>query len=377
MTGTLGRSSSVPAVRSVDPPVAPSSTAGAVALSAADQALRRMTVDQRVGQLFMAGCSANSDCTDVHALAASGSVGAVILMDNSYRTRDQIRTLIDRLRSVHASGARLFMATDQEGGQVQRLRGSGFDKIPAATVQGQLPADELRRRAQRWGHQLAAAGINLNLAPVLDTVPAGSTATNAPIGALQREFGSIASVVRRAGVAVVDGYREAGIDAAVKHFPGLGRVRGNTDTETGVRDTVTSATDPYLEPFRAAIDDDVAFVMVSTAIYTRIDAEHPAAFSSSVVTKLLRGRLGFPGVVISDDLANAAQVSYLSAGQRAVAFLHAGGDMVLTVDSALVPAMTSAIRARMRTDPAFTSKVDASVRRILRAKQNRGLLTSG
>lgn len=298
-------------------------------------------------------------------------------MDNSYRTRDQIRTLTDRLKNANQSKARLFVATDQEGGQVQRLRGSGFDRIPAATVQGHLSPDELRRRSQRWGKQLAEAGINLNLAPVLDTVAPASIATNAPIGQLQREYGTVAAVVRHAGLAVVQGYRAGGIDAAVKHFPGLGRVRGNTDTDAGVRDTVTSATDPYLDPFRAAIENDVAFVMVSTATYTRIDADHPAAFSSAVITDLLRKRLGFPGVVVSDDLANAAQVRYLSAGQRAVAFLAAGGDMVLTVDSALVAAMTSAIRARMRTDPAFASTVDASVRRILRAKQNRGLLTSG
>lgn len=335
-----------------------------------------MSVDQRVGQLIMAGCSANSDCSYVHDLAASGSVGAVILMDNSYRSRDQIRALTDRLQSARATGAGLFVATDQEGGQVQRLRGSGFDRIPAATVQGHLSPDELRRRVQRWGKQLADAGINLNLAPVLDTVAPGSVDTNAPIGQLQREYGTVPSAVRRAGLAVVQGYRAGGIDAAVKHFPGLGRVRGNTDTETGVRDTVTSATDPYLGPFHAAVDDGVAFVMMSTAIYPRIDDRNPAAFSSAVITDLLRGRLSFRGVVISDDLANAAQVRYLNAGQRAVAFLDAGGDMVLTVDSALVRAMTTAIRARMRLDPAFASKVDASVLRILRAKHSRGLLTN-
>lgn len=333
-----------------------------------------MSTAQRVGQLFMAGCSANGECADVDRLAADGSVGAVILMDTSYRSQDQIRTLTDRLQGAAPKDAALYVATDQEGGQVQRLRGSGFSAIPAATVQGRLPPADLRQRAAEWGRQLAGAGINLNLAPVLDTVPADSLSTNAPIGALQREFASDPSVVARAGDAVVDGYHFAGVDAAAKHFPGLGRVRDNTDTQSGVRDTVTGRNDAYLAPFRSAIDDGVAFVMVSTAIYSRIDDAHPAAFSSAVIRGLLRQQLGFSGVVISDDLANAAQVGGYSPGQRATGLLDAGGDMVLTVDSALVAPMTQAVRSKMAVDPEFARKVGASVLRVLTAKQQRGLL---
>lgn len=330
---------------------------------------------QRVGQLFMAGCSSNGECQDVGKLAGRGSIGSVILMDTTYRSVDQIAALTARLRAAAAPGPELYIATDQEGGQVLRLRGHGFAHVPAATEQGLLEPSTLRQRAQSWGADLHRAGLNLNLSPVLDTVPAGTAGNNPPIGALQRQFGSDPLLVSRSGGAVVEGYRSAGVDSAVKHFPGLGRVHANTDTTAGVRDDVTTEQDPYLVPFRDAVERHVAFVMISTAIYTRIDAGGPAAFSHTVITELLRQRLGFGGVVISDDLANAAQVRQYSAGQRALRFLAAGGDMVLTVDSSLVKPMAAAVLARMRSDPEFASTVNAAVLRILQAKQNRRLLS--
>jgi beta-N-acetylhexosaminidase len=114
--------------------------------------------------------------------------------------------------------------------------------------------------------------------------------------------------------------------------------------------------------------------MMSTAIYTRIDAKQPAAFSSRVIGGLLRGTLGYRGVVISDDLGAAKQVARYSVASRALRFLGAGGDMVLTVDPTQAGTMTSAILARMKTSTAFKNHVRASALRVLRAKQARGLL---
>jgi beta-N-acetylhexosaminidase len=115
-------------------------------------------------------------------------------------------------------------------------------------------------------------------------------------------------------------------------------------------------------------------VMLSTAIYTRLDPEHPAAFSRTIVTGMLRGDLGFRGVIISDDIGIAKQVSGYSIGGRAVAFIAAGGDMVLTVDATQAAAMTSAVLAKAQTDRAFRAQVDAAALVVLQAKQARGLL---
>jgi beta-N-acetylhexosaminidase len=231
----------------------------------------------------------------------------------------------------------------------------------------------LRSDAARWGHQLRLAGVDVNLAPVLDTVPPGDT-DNPPIGDLDREFGHTPRVVSRHGIAVVRGLNDAGVAATVKHFPGLGRVTGNTDTTSGVVDGVTSWNDPYLTPFQHAVAAGTPLVMMSTAIYTRLDPHNPAAFSRRIVTRLLRDRLGFGGVVISDDVGHAAQVSGYRVGARAVRFVAAGGDIVLTVDASQAGVMTAALARRARRSPAFAAQLDQAVTRVLRLKQHYGVL---
>jgi beta-N-acetylhexosaminidase len=115
--------------------------------------------------------------------------------------------------------------------------------------------------------------------------------------------------------------------------------------------------------------------MMSTAYYSRIDPGRPAAFSPTIVTGMLRGDLHFRGVVISDDVGSAAQVAAFAPGARAVDFIAAGGDMVLTVDSSLIGQMAAAVLARARSDAGFHALVDAAALRVLTAKKARGLLT--
>ena len=137
---------------------------------------------------------------------------------------------------------------------------------------------------------------------------------------------------------------------------------------------MTTRDDSYLEPFARSITAGVPFVMMSTAYYSRIDSGRPAAFSPIVIGEMLRGDLGFDGVVISDDLGGARQVAAWSPGQRALRFIDAGGDLVLTVDPTVLPAMYRAVLTRARKDAVFRARVDASATRVLRAKQAQGLL---
>src|SRR3954452_15764502 len=151
---------------------------------------------------------------------------------------------------------------------------------------------------------------------------------------------------------------DVGVAATAKHFPGLGRVSANPDTTSGVTDRVTVRHDAYFVPFQSAVDAGCQFVMVSTTYYARIDAGRPAAFSPTVIRTLLRGDLAFGRVVISDDLGNARQVAAWTPAQRAVLFLQAGGDVVLTVSPAVLPAMYRAVLQRATTDSAFRSLVN-------------------
>jgi len=275
------------------------------------------------------------------------------------------------------AGVGFLVAANQEGGLIQALSGSGFETIPSALAQGAMSPAALQVAAARWALQLHAAGVNMNFAPVADVVPAGTEARNAPIGQLQREYGHDPATVRSHVFAFIRGMAQAGVTTTVKHFPGLGRVQGNTDFTGAVVDTVTTPTDPYLEPFSGAITAGVPFVMVSLATYEQIDSARLAVFSPIVIGQLLRHDLHFAGVVISDDLGAAAAVAAIPPATRALDFLDAGGDMIISKTIGPASLMARAIASRAATDPAFRTLVDDAVLRILRAKEAEGLLPCG
>ncbi len=299
-------------------------------------------------------------------------VGNVFLHGRSTAGVEATRELVDEYtslvsrRSTH--GTPLLVATDQEGGLVQVLRGPGFSEIPKATEQATWKPATLRERAQGWGDELAAAGVNLNLAPVMDLVD-GPPADNPPIGYFGRNYGDTPTSVVRSANAFSAGQRAAGVETVIKHFPGLGRVTENTDTEARVTDDVTTRDDAAVRVFARGIDAGARYVMMSSAVYEKIDPDAPAPFSPVVVEDVLRGDLGFDGVVMTDDVSAAAQVQDRSPGERAVDAVDAGVDLVLaSADPSVVPAMADALVARARKDPAFAKKVDASARRVLAAK---------
>jgi beta-N-acetylhexosaminidase len=375
-TGTASRPDTAPTSARPSPPSSPTRSPTSVApppLSKAQRVLARMSEAERVGQLLMVDCPSTGATAATNAAVGVVHAGSVILDGTSQLSAAATAQITAVLQERANPRAGLFVATDQEGGQVQRLQGPGFSAIPSAVEQGTLAPDILQADARLWGKQLRAAGVNVDLAPVLDTVPP-NFGSNPPVGDLDREYGRTPAAVSSHGNAVAQGLRAAGVDATVKHFPGLGRVTGNTDLTTGVLDRVTTRHDAYLAPFAAAMRAGVPFVMVSTAIYTRIDPDHPAAFSPTVVTGMLRHDLGFGGVIISDDLGISKQVSGTSVGDRAVDFVAAGGDIVLTVDATQAPTMAAALLARAGKDPAFKAQVDRAALTVLQAKQARSLL---
>jgi beta-N-acetylhexosaminidase len=343
-----------------------------------DRYFSGMTTAQRVGQLFMGGVSAaNPDAAQLRTLR-DYHVGSVMLTGRSSAGTTVTRRLVDGFRGQadQVAGKRvgLMVATDQEGGRVQVLSGPGFSAIPSGLTQGSWPVTTLRTRAADWAKQLKAAGVDLDLAPVADVVPANLGTRNAPIGYFDREYGHTAGTVTSHSNAFAAGFAQSGVMTTLKHFPGLGQVIGNTDVTANVVDSVTTAGSSGLTPFRAGIRAGSPFVMVSLATYTKIDSKHLAAFSPTVIGQLLRRDMGFKGVVISDDLGNAVAVRSFTPAQRALNFLSAGGNMILTVRPSTVPAMAQAIRTRMQQDASFRAKVDDSVHRILAAKHDAGLL---
>jgi beta-N-acetylhexosaminidase len=367
-----GRTTTAP---STSPPTttAPATTTPATGPEAeAEAALARLDRRQQVLQLFVVGVPL-ADLAAGAPLAEQG-VGGLFLAGRSQASSGDLAATTGQWQAA-APGVRPWVACDQEGGLVQTLKGPGFPVLPSALVQGRMPPDQLAALADGMGASLESAGVTLNLAPVADIVPAGTEASNAPIGAFDRQYGSTAAQVVPAARTVVDGLAAHGVTATLKHFPGLGRVQGNTDVTANVVDDVTTPGDDQVRAFGTLADSpDHPFVMASTAIYERIDPTRVAAFSPAVLTQVLRGQLGFDGVVISDDLGNAASVAAWPAGERAVRFIAAGGTLVLTVDPALLGPMVEAVLNRDRKDPAFSASVDSAVRTALVAKARAGLL---
>jgi len=342
-----------------------------------DDPLAEWSVEQKVGQLLMVGVSVTSPQQVSHTSITRHHVGNVFLHGRSDAGVAATRDLVERYTGLVSQRTTrdtpLLVATDQEGGSVQVLSGPGFSTIPPAMEQASWQPATLERRAERWGKELADAGINLNLAPVMDLVPRSLAEGNPPIGYFDRNYGFTPRSVTSSANAFSAGQRAAGVEPVIKHFPGLGRVTENTDTSDGVTDTETAADSPSVDVFRAGIDAGARFVMMSTAQYDQMDPGTPASFSRVVVQDLLRDQLGFDGVVMTDDLSAAAQAQEWSPGERAVRAVGAGVDLVLaSADPSVVPEMAEALVEKARTDPAFAQKVDLAASRVLAAKSGLG-----
>ncbi|MFC7594617.1 glycoside hydrolase family 3 N-terminal domain-containing protein [Terrabacter sp. GCM10028922] len=346
--------------------------------SCASRVVAAMDADERAGQLLMVGLDNGASRTSLDRLIARRHLGGVILLGGWARGTDRVRATTRHLEALASqedtAGLGLLIAADQEGGAVQQLRGEGFSRMPSARVQNQGTPADLTADATRWADQLRTAGINVNLAPVADTVPTSVGRDNGPIGQYDRQYSSDPARNATMVGAFIAGMRAGRIASTIKHFPGIGRITGNTDvTARGITDRTTTTTDPYLTPFRAGIEDDVELVMVGSAKYSRIDPGVNALFSKAVVTDLLRDRLSYDGVVITDDVGAAKAVADVPTGERATRFIEAGGDITLTARPSTVPIMHDAITQAMDDDPAFAERVEESVTRVVDLKQRMGL----
>ncbi len=325
-----------------------------------------MTADERAGQVLMTAGTVEQ----LPGLAASVRryhLGGVMVRGRSSAGTTLVAKALGPVRDAAPVDLPLLTATDQEGGTVQVLSGPGFSRLPSAVAQGRGTATSTRADAETWGSQLASAGVHLDLAPVADVPCAADLHRNPPIAALDRQFSSDSGAAAAHVAAFVRGMDAAGVDTAVKHFPGLGCVTQNTDTVARVVDTTTSA-DSLLPSYAAGIDAGTRFVMVSNAEYARIDPGVPALFSSRIVQGLLRGQLGFSGVVMSDDVGGAAAVRGWTPAQRALKFVRAGGDLLLDVQPTDIPAMHAALVAEAVQDPAFGASLTAAATQVVAAR---------
>lgn len=267
---------------------------------------------------------------------ATGLVGGVVLFDydvaldkpeRNVRDAAQLRGLAARLQAHAEGGPRLFIAVDQEGGRVSRLKPAhGFAALPSAQELG--AADDLwltRKVGEAAGEMLAEVGINLNLAPVVDV---NVNPANPAIGKLGRSFGADPERVALQALSYMAGLHAKGVLTCLKHFPGHGSAWN--DSHHGLPDVTGQWTERELVPFATIIASGNAdMVMTGHLFNSRWDKEHPATLSGEVLSGLLRWELGWDGVIVTDDLQMRAVTDHYGLERTVELALLAGADILL------------------------------------------------
>lgn len=296
---------------------------------------------------------------EILAAVRAGKVGAFCLFGGkNIQSPAHLRELSDTLRAAAAEGGLPppLIGIDQEGGQLMAVTGGGVTELPGNMALGATRSPQLARAAGRvLGRELLAMGVNLDFVPCLDV---NINPANPVVGT--RSFGDDPALVAELGVALITGIQGEGVLASAKHFPGHGDTNADSHFEAPVvehgRERIEAV---ELRPFRAAIAAGVGAIMSGHVVYPEFDAAAPATLSRAILTDLLRGELGFDGLVLTDamDMAAALRGGVLSSVRAA---LQAGVDLV----------MLAHLPGQMALDAAVADLHDpASEARILRARE--------
>ena len=340
--------------------------------TAAELLLEDLTPRELAGQLVLVGIPAGGEIPE--EVLGDHHAGGIFLLQ-VWESAEAVESTVATARERSRADLPPLIAVDQEGGQVRMLRGDAARRTPSAETLGAEGPDAVTEAYTSIGEDLAARGIQVALAPVADVVDPDLGDANGPVGALGRGFGTEPEAVGECVAAATEALAAQGVGASLKHFPGLGRVEENTDfSAEGIEDPVTGSGDPFLESFRAGIEAGAGMVMMSSAIYPRLEPEVPAMFSSAAIEDLLRGELGFTGLVITDDIGAAKAVAAVPVPERATRLLAAGGDVVLTADASLTGELVDAIEAWAEESEEQARRVEESAGRMLALKEQLGLL---
>ena len=346
--------------------------AGCGAALAPDSA-RLAAIERELGSLFLVGFRGTEAAgnAELSRLLCDLRVGGVLLLGRNIVDAEQLGRLTDAATAQTAvcTGRKLLVAVDAEGGNVMRLAPRyGWPATFSAQELGETNDFLLTElEARRIGAMLRAVGINWDLAPVVDV---GSNPANPVIVGAARSFGANPLQVTEHARAFVQGLRAEGALTALKHFPGHGSSFG--DTHRGFTD-VTDTAVPELElaPYRALITEGLAdSVMTAHVFNRRLDEQYPATLSRRTIDGLLRGVLGFKGVVISDDLRMGAIERQYGIGEAVVLALDAGVDVLLIVDDRLPDGSSAtqlalaAIREALVKGVLDPARVEAAIDRV-------------
>ncbi|HVY79202.1 MAG TPA: glycoside hydrolase family 3 N-terminal domain-containing protein [Solirubrobacterales bacterium] len=323
-----------------------------------------LSARQLAGERLVAGFAGTTVPERLRRMIRRGGLAGVILFEENLPSRAAVRRLSAEIQAIPRPPRLrdpLLVMVDQEGGLVKRL--DGPPTLSAAQM-GAAGSRVSREQGRATAASLRRAGVNVDLAPVLDVARPGGT-----IAETERGFGPSAAEVSATGVAFAEGLRRGGVVATAKHFPGLGAASENTDFAVQRIDLSRQELRTVDErPFRHFIATGGAMVMLSTAIYPAF-SPRPAAFARPIATGELRGRLGFKGISITDALESVAVREFGGPAAAARGAVEAGTDLLLFADYRAAAVAGVALLRRLRRVPASRRAFEDSASRVLRLRR--------
>ncbi|MEA3471685.1 MAG: glycoside hydrolase family 3 protein [Thermodesulfobacteriota bacterium] len=340
-----------------------------------------MNIDVKIGQMIMVGFRGLSvdDKSPVMADIKKRKIGGVILFDydvpsgspvRNIESPDQVISLVRALQG--ASSIPLFIAIDQEGGRVSRLKERfGFPPSVSQKYLGSVDDLEVTKKyAKRAAETLADLGINVNFAPVVDL---DRNPGNPVIGKLERSFSSDPDTVARHSIVFIEMLHGHGVLSAIKHFPGHGS--SSSDSHKGFVDVTDQWSPDELKPFETIIQSgNCDMVMTAHIFNARLDPNWPATLSNGTISGILRDDMGFDGVIVSDDMQMDAIRSFYGLEKAIKMAIHAGCDMLIFAnnsifDEDIAARATGVIKKLVAGGEVKSERIDESYRRIMRLKK--------
>ena len=326
--------------------------------------VEQMSVRSLVGQMFVISIGGTEPDYYIIKMIRERNIGGVLLFGHNMKSEAQTRALTGALQDLSMRtepSVPLFVAVDQEGGEVSSA--PWVSRQPAAARVGARgdPA-QAREIAEQMGRELMRAGVNTDLAPVVDT---GFGAAIGP-----RSFGEDPELVAEMGAASIEGFESAGVVSAAKHFPNHGPATSDSHVSLPVVDHDLETLRSYdLPPFEAAVRAGAPMVMVGHLVYPAIDPDRPASLSPEAIG-MLRRELGFDGVVVTDDLAMTGATGGGPPARAAVEAVKAGADLLIISSPPQRQADAyDAVVGAVESGEISRERVETSVERVLEVKR--------
>jgi len=337
--------------------------------------LHAIGLEQEIGQMLMVGIRGaqlnNEFMEQTRQQIAAGEIGGIILFKHNIKNGTQLKNFIAAINRIKAP-LPLLLAVDEEGGKVRRLRKSqGFEEFPSAAYIGKnLSLKEAFDTYYRMAIQIRKTGLNLNLGPVVDVNVNGSSPA---IGKLKRSFSSDPVSVYNFSKTFIEAHRKAGVLTTLKHYPGHGSSR--EDTHNDLTDISGSWEKIEQIPFRRLIDSSMVDLIMAGHLFDHnIDKNYPASLSAIHIQQNLRNKLGFQGVVLTDDLQMGAIIKRYGLEEIVIAAVNSGSDILqfsdpLDLDKNLPGRVRDIIVSAIHEGRIDPDRIHESYRRISKLKQ--------